>query len=150
MQNPTNKSSIWHDSKHQPDFDQNHYAQPTSPVDMYLFCTNIRLQATQMDASDTKVIRQHERVLSGLGAISTPLAHHARTRPVTLKPYTCWDPVDETRISPQTPESVGTIIILFPLSILGNWGKTCGDAVLAVAIKVSLALCRPNMNPWKS
>jgi hypothetical protein len=114
--------------KQQPDTDQKHDAQPTFPVDMYLFVQTPGYKPLKWMLSDTKVIRQYERVLRGLGAILTPLAHHARIRPVTLIPYSCWDPIDETRISPQTPESVGTIIILFPLSILGNWGKTCGDA----------------------
>lgn len=116
---------------------------PCLPVDMYQFVHTSVHEPLIWMLSGTKVIRQYARVLRRLGAISTPLAHHARTRPVTLKPYTCWDPIVETRISPQTLESVGTIIMLFPLPILGNWGKTCGDAMWSCSLS-------PSKYPWLS
>lgn len=117
-------------------------ANPRLPADMYLVVQTSGCKLPQCMFSEAEVIRQHERVLSGLGAVTS---RGLSTAPDLSNP--------SNSTIPHLPRNPLYRKIYFPPSPSGELGEDmwgCHVVVLAVAIKVSLAVSRPNMNPWKS
>jgi hypothetical protein len=87
-------------------------------------------------------------ILRGFGAVlSTPLSTQPDPRSLNR---TLSEPDPRTHGFP-TPSAIP--ILRFPRSPSGELGGVCGDAMWSCSRwprQSTLAVCRPNMNPWKS